>query len=168
MIEWSLLLSYFVENAEKEQKTLNLAIFAERLSELIFDAKKIARDVAKEIHIGKTTIYEYLSGTKMPSLANLIKLADYFECPTDYLLGLEAEPYERTFKACKPFPEQFKDILAYFDITRYKLERLTGIAQSALYYWAKGEKTPTVEKILIICEKLDCRVDFFIGRSNLR
>ena len=146
---------------------MNLPIFAERLSDLIFDSKKIAREISKEINIGKTTIYEYLSGTKMPSLANLIKLADYFKCSTDYLLGLENEQYELTFKTCKPFSDQFKDILEHFKISRYKLEQLTGIAESALYYWAKGQKTPTIEKILLVCKKLDCRVDFFIGRSNL-
>ena len=146
---------------------MNLGLFSERLSELIFESNKTARDVAREIGIGKTTIYEYLSGTKMPSLPNLIKLADYFYCSTDYLLGLEAEQYEKTFQVCKPFPEQFKEMLAHFGITRYKLEQMTEIAESALYYWAKGEKTPTVEKLILICKKLDCRLDFFIGRSTI-
>lgn len=147
---------------------MNLPVFAERLSELIFDSKKIGRDVAKEIGIGKTTIYEYLSGAKMPTLQNLIKTANYFHCSTDYLLGLESEQPNLTFKPCKPFPERFQEVLAYFGISRYKLEQMTGIAESALYYWAKGQRTPTIEKILLVCEKLDCRVDFFIGRSDLR
>ncbi|MBO5223643.1 MAG: helix-turn-helix transcriptional regulator [Clostridia bacterium] len=146
---------------------MNLPIFAERLSELIFDSKKIARDIAKEIDIGKTTIYEYLSGTKMPTLSNLIKLANYFSCSTDYLLGLESEQTNLTFRECRPFHEQFQIMLKHFGVSRYKLEKLTGIAESALYYWAKGQKTPTIEKIVLVCEKLDCRVDFFIGRSDL-
>ncbi len=147
---------------------MNLSIFAERLSELIFDSKKTARDVAGEMAIGKTTVYEYLSGQKMPTLRNLVKLADYFGCSTDYLLGLEQEQTELTFAPCKPFPERFQEILQYFAISRYRLEQITGIAESALYYWAKGQKSPTVENVLLVCEKLDCRVDFFIGRSNVR
>ncbi len=147
---------------------MNLSLFAERLAELIFDCKKAARDVAKDVAIGKSSIYEYLSGTKIPTLDNLIKLADYFACSTDYLLGLEEEQDGLTFQICKPFPERFQEILQYYAISRYKLEQLTGIAESALYYWAKGQKTPSVEKILLVCEKLDCRVDFFIGRSDIR
>ena len=68
---------------------MNLSIFAERLSELIFDSKKNTRDIAKQAGISKTTVYEYLAGQKMPTLQNLVKLADYFQCTTDYLLGLE-------------------------------------------------------------------------------
>ena len=67
---------------------MNLSLFADRLSELIFDRKKTVREVAQETDIGKSTVYEYLSGRKMPTLRNLVKLADYFGCSTDYLLGL--------------------------------------------------------------------------------
>lgn len=147
---------------------MNLSIFSERLSELIFDSNKIGREIAKDIGIGKTTIYEYLSGNKMPALSNLIKIADYFNCSLDYLLGLESEQENLTFIPCKPFSVRFNEVLKYFDITRYKLEKLTGISESALYYWAKGQRTPTIEKIVLICKKLDCRVDFFVGRSDLR
>lgn len=146
---------------------MDLHVFAERLSELIFDGKIVARDLAKEIGIGKTTVYEYLSGTKMPTLANLIKLADRFDCSTDFLLGLEPERYELVFKPCKPFCERFQEVLEHFHLSRYKLEQMTGIAESALYYWAKGLKTPSVENVLLVCETLDCRVDFFIGRSDV-
>ena len=147
---------------------MNLSMFAERLSELIFDSKKTARGVAKDAAIGKSTIYEYLSGTKMPTLGNLIKLADYFNCSTDYLLGLEEEQDTLTFHVCKSFPERFQEVLQHFAISRYRLEQITGIAESALYYWAKGQKKPTIENIILVCEKLDCRVDFFIGRSDVR
>lgn len=147
---------------------MNLSIFADRLSELIFDKKKKVREVAKDASVGKSTVYEYLSGQKTPTLHNLVKLADYFGCSTDYLLGLEEEQNELVFQPCKPFFERFEEVLQYFEITRYRLEKMTGIAESLLYYWAKGEKVPTIDNILLVCEKLDCRVDFFIGRSNVR
>lgn len=147
---------------------MNLSVFAERLSDLIFDNNEIARNIAKEVGIGKTTIYEYLSGNKMPTLINLVKLADYFNCSTDYLLGLEPEQFEQSFNKCKSFSERFNEVLTQLNVTRYKLEQLTGIAESALYYWAKGKRIPTIEKIILVCDKLDCRVDFFIGRSNVR
>ena len=146
---------------------MNLQLFAERLAELIFDSKLIARDVAKLVGVGKTTLYEYLSGTKMPTLNNLIKLAEYFICSTDYLLGLENEQFDLSFLPCKPFSVRFKEVLEHFKISRYKLEQITGIAESTLYYWAKGEKTPTIDSIVNVCKKLDCRFDFFIGRSKV-
>lgn len=146
---------------------MDLPVFAERLSELIFDSEKNAREVAKEIGVSKTTIYEYLSGAKMPSLSNLIKLADYFQCAIDYLLGLEPERPALVFQPCKAFPARFEEVLKHFGITRYKLEQLTGISESTLYYWAKGQKTPNAESLILVCKKLDCRVDFLVGRSNI-
>ena len=145
---------------------MDLSVFSERLSELIFDSKKVARDVAKDIGIGKTTIYEYLSGNKMPSLQNLIKIADYFNCSTDYILGLENEIYDTTFNECKSFHERFDKVLKAYGVTRYKLEKQTGIAESALYYWAKGKKLPTVESLITVCKTLDCRFDYLIGRTR--
>ena len=140
--------------------------FSERLSELIFESGQTVRELSSKIGVGKTPLYEYLSGVKMPSLANLIKIADYFQCSTDFILGLESENNERIFKKCKPFSVQFQESLTALGVSRYKLEKLTGIAESALYYWAKGQKTPSVESLTLVCKKLDCRFDFFIGRST--
>lgn len=146
---------------------MDLAVFSERLADLIFETGKIARDVAPEIGISKSTIYEYLSGTKMPTLQNLIKIADFFNCSADYLFGREEFVNGVTYKQCKAFSERFKEILAYYKLSRYKLEKLTGISESVLYYWAKGDKTPSVERIIHVCTLLDCSIDFFIGRTDV-
>ncbi|MGN0788298.1 MAG: helix-turn-helix domain-containing protein [Christensenellales bacterium] len=87
---------------------------------------------------------------------------------TDYLLGLEEESIDKTFLQRKPFAEQFRAMLDYFDVSRYRLEKMTGIAESVLYYWAKGQKSPSVESLVIVCEKLGCRLDFFLARSHER
>ena len=146
---------------------MNLEVFADRLSDLIFDNKKPVTDIAKEIGINKSTLYEYLLCERAPRICNLVKIADYFHCSIDFLLGLENEIPGLVFKECKPFPEQFKAILSHFNISRYQLKKLTGLAESVLYYWAKGQRTPTIESVLLVCEKLECRVDFFIGRSDI-
>ena len=146
---------------------MNLEIFADRLSDLIFDSKKSVTEVANEMGINKSTLYEYLLRERIPRLSSIVKIADYFNCSTDFLLGLEDEISGLVFKECKPFPEQFKEILSYFNISRYRLQKMTGLAESVLFYWSKGQKTPTLESVLLVCEKLDCRVDFFIGRSDI-
>lgn len=146
---------------------MNFDVFADRLSDLIFDSKKPVTTVAKEIGVNKSTLYEYLLREREPRIYNLVKIADYFNCSIDFLLGLEDEIPGLVFKECKSFPEQFKDVLSYFNISRYKLQQMTGLSESMLYYWAKGQRTPTIESILLVCKKLECRVDFFIGRSDI-
>ena len=144
---------------------MDLKLFAERLDELIFDKNIKVIDFAKQAGISKSTVYEYVSGKKVPTLKNLIKMADYFNVSTDYLLGIEKDVYTKTFKKCEDFSIRFNKILENFSISRYKLERLTGISESVLYYWAKGKTVPTVESLLTVCNALNCSFDSLIGRE---
>ena len=144
---------------------MDLKLFAERVDELIFEKNLKVTDFAKLSGISKSTVYEYLSGQKVPTLKNLIKIANYFNVSADYLLGLEKDVYTKTFKECEDFSIRFKKVLENFSISRYKLESLTGISESVLYYWAKGKTVPTVESLLTVCNALNCSFDYLIGRE---
>lgn len=45
-------------------------------------------DLGRIVGVGKTTISNYETGYSVPDLDILIKLAEYFQVTTDYLLGL--------------------------------------------------------------------------------
>ncbi len=45
--------------------------------------------LAKQQKISASLIYDWLTGKRLPSMENLIKLSDYFETSVDYLLGRE-------------------------------------------------------------------------------
>ena len=61
--------------------------FAYRLKELRKEKKKTQVEMAEYLGI-KTRAYQYYeSGEHYPEVPNLIKLADYFDVTTDYLLG---------------------------------------------------------------------------------
>ena len=144
---------------------LDLKLFSERVDELIFDKNLKAVEFAKLCGISKSTVYEYLSGRKMPTLKNLIKIAEFFNVSTDYLLGLEKDVYTKNFKSCISFSTRFNEVLKECSMSRYKLEQLTGISESVLYYWAKGKTVPTVESLLTVSSALNCSFDYLIGRE---
>ncbi|WP_337405235.1 helix-turn-helix transcriptional regulator [Porcipelethomonas sp.] len=48
--------------------------------------------IAKETGISQGLMNEYKSGKKSPNIQNLIKIADYLDCSTDYLLGRTDNP----------------------------------------------------------------------------
>ncbi|MCL2556742.1 MAG: helix-turn-helix domain-containing protein [Firmicutes bacterium] len=64
-------------------------IFAQRLVELRTQSDFSQRDLSKEISIPQSTIANWESGRFEPSFDTLIKIADYFDVTTDYLLGRE-------------------------------------------------------------------------------
>ena len=146
---------------------MNLSLFGERLSELIAENNLSVKDVVSGSNVSKTAIYSYLKGIKMPTLYNLIKLADFFKCSTDYIVGIEDQSYTQIFNPTTKFSTSFEKALTRLKISRYKLEKLTGISESTLYYWAKGITSPSVENLITVSEALDCSLDFLIGRVDL-
>lgn len=74
------------------------ATFAERLR-LLMEGTYIARPnkisqgmMAEHIGISRQAVNQYCTGATIPSLEVLIKIADYFNVTTDYLLGRTQDP----------------------------------------------------------------------------
>ena len=145
---------------------LNLSKFAERLSWLMFENNLSAVEFTSKLNCGHTTINRYLKGNRLPKTDLVVKMADYFHCTTDYLLGIDEESYCSAFVPCPPFHEHFKSVLEKRKITAQGLHELTQIPLSAIYYWLGGNYLPTIDKIVTIAEKLNCSVDYLLGRTK--
>lgn len=52
----------------------------------------------------------------------------------------------------------------HFGITKYRLQKLSGVPESAIYNWQNGVFKPKIDNIIRIAKALDCSVDFVIGR----
>ncbi len=65
-------------------KTINIKIKVLRLKLKITQA-----ELALKIGIPQSTISKWENGKREPSINQLITLAKFFKCTTDYLLGLE-------------------------------------------------------------------------------
>ena len=66
----------------------------ENLRLLRKNATLTQRKLAEKVNIPKTNIGHYEIGITQPSIENLIKLADYFGCSIDYLLGHQVDNQE--------------------------------------------------------------------------
>ena len=144
---------------------MNLSNFAERLKELIFEADLTVTKLSEILGCGNATISHYVTGRYLPTVEMTVKLADYFNCSTDFLLGLADENYNSVYKPCPPFNEQILNLCSYYNITRYKLQKLTGISESVIRYWVQGRTKPTIYNVEKIASKLNCTVDFVLGRE---
>lgn len=49
---------------------------------------KSAAEVAEQIGVSTNTLYSWEQGEKEPVSSNLMKLADFYGCSAEYLLGL--------------------------------------------------------------------------------
>ena len=69
-----------------------MTTFSVRLRELRTMKNLTQKQVAKKTKLSERGYQGYELGEKEPSLANIIKLADFFEVSTDYLLGRVDKP----------------------------------------------------------------------------
>lgn len=144
-----------------------LSIFAERLNDLMLDDNQISTEtLAAKVGVDSTAIRKYLRGLRIPSVRVLVNLADYFNCTTDFLLGLEQENYKRQFKKCPPFNERLAFLLKSKGKKKTQLQKQTNIPESAIYNWLRGDYEPSVENLDKIAEFFDCSIDYLLGRVD--
>lgn len=67
-------------------------MFTEIFVQYIADQNITAYRVAKETGISQGLMNEYKSGKKLPTLQNLLKIADYLDVSLDYLVGRTDKP----------------------------------------------------------------------------
>jgi transcriptional regulator with XRE-family HTH domain len=61
--------------------------FKERLRELREEAGLSMQQLASEIEVSNAAVCKWENGTAEPKVCYLIKLAEYFNCTIDYLVG---------------------------------------------------------------------------------
>lgn len=142
-----------------------LSKLAKRLKELMEEAELNVPALSNKVNIEQSAILRFVKAERLPSAASLVKLADCFDCTTDYLLGLSDILDDRSFKARPPFNEQLSFLLDHFKISKYRLEKETNIAEQTVINWHKGKYEPNVESLIKIAKYFGCSVDFVLGRE---
>ena len=144
----------------------NLSIFAERLDSLMFEKELNATKLANIVGVKIPTITRYLRAERTPSVENLVKLADYFNCSCDFLLGRVAEDYSTKFYTCPPFTEQLKELQKHYKCSWMEFYNKAKISASRFYEWKNGKRVPSLDCIILLAECFECSVDFIIGRTK--
>lgn len=137
---------------------------SENLKDLMNEAEINAPALALATGIDPSTILTLLRGEGLPYVDTLVSLADHFRCSTDYLLGLTDHLEDIPFKKRPPFSEQLTFLLNHFKITKYRLEKQTGLSEKTVNRWHNGKTQPTVESLIRLANYFDCSVDFILGR----
>ncbi|MDE7330603.1 MAG: helix-turn-helix domain-containing protein [Clostridia bacterium] len=146
---------------------MNLSKFSDVLENLIFDSGISKQDFAKAAKIPLPCIVSYTKNHRAPTVATLLKIADYFKCSTDYLLGREESRSATTFKKCPPFAEQLEFLRNYYKFKDFvQFRRATGLSKNRFLDWQNGKRQPSLENIIKMADCFDCRVDFILGRES--
>lgn len=82
-------LEFFISSDTKKGGTTMIHGLAERLQTLRKEKHLSQKEVANALDISVSILSNYESKERTPSLENLVALANFYRCSTDYLLGFE-------------------------------------------------------------------------------
>lgn len=142
-----------------------LSNFAENFSELIFESKITIDDFSQKLNINLSEIYRYKRKEYLPSTSNILKIADFFHCSIDELLGFTALSQNLNYRVTQPFKDTFKQILEQRGFTRYKFCKESNIAPSSVDDWYHGKRLPSVDNLIKLRKFFDCTIDYLFGRE---
>lgn len=145
--------------------------FQERLS-MLFKSERLSLATANtKIGISKTQLGKYLSGYYIPSLKNAIKLASYFNCSIDYLVGKD-DVKNKYIISNEPnfdkFLNRYKSLLIENNLNHYKITKQLGINRNNLDYWKKHKVLPSLDILTSLATTLQSSIEFLIGRTDYR
>ncbi len=144
---------------------MNLSKFAERLKEYMDEHGLNAPALAREIGAERSTINGLLRGAFAPSTEHFMRLAEYFDCSADYLLGLDEIPKRETkFLPVQPIAPRIRALLERDHISQYRLRISLNVSSSVTYRWLTGKSVPTVESLVKLARFFACSLDDLLGR----
>lgn len=146
-----------------------LLSFSERLKELMFDNELSYENLATQTAINIDYIYGWTSkkNQSLPTVANLVKLANCFNCTLEFLLGIAEDSYCNSFlQELPPLATRLKIVIAKYNYNLYKLGMATNTSTTTYYRWLNGKAYPNIESLIKIANELDCTLDYLIGREK--
>lgn len=117
-----------------------MSLFSDRLKNLREEKKMLAKELASSLNVEPATITNWEKGKRFPREDMLIRIADFFDCTTDYLLGrtdnrssiiyfgeLDNQPVEIEVDKDYPYdltPQDVENILKQLDSVGLNVEKL--------------------------------------------
>lgn len=139
--------------------------YSEVLNDLLLDNNMTITDLSKVTGISKGLLSISLRGISIPTIKNLIKIANYFNCSLDYLLG-RSENMKRypEARAGESFYNRLMYLLSKNHIKYYELQKGRDLPKSK-YFWKKGSM-PLVENLITIAEYFNVSIDYLLGLTD--
>ena len=139
--------------------------FQERLQELLIENNLSRLQLSKIIKISFETLNGYFNRDFYPELSIAIKLANYFQCSLDYLMGL-SEIYNNNDKNELSFIETINKLKKENNISIEKLMKAINMSETNFYRWQRGDNTPSMLSLISIAKYFDVSLDYLVGYTN--
>lgn len=139
--------------------------FQKRLTELLINNNLTQLKLGNAIGISSTAINGYFNENYYPALDVCKKLAKYFDCSINYILGL-SENKENKNTNTNDFFTNFNKLMKETKLSIKKTLENLQMSEHNYYRWRDGQIPKTVN-LVEIAEYFNVSVDYLIGYTRL-
>jgi len=105
-----------------------MSVFGSRLRELRLRKGSLGKELADILKVEPATITNWEKGNRFPKDDMLIKIADYFNCSLDYLLG-RSNINDSKIRECEKYPhsltpEELEKVLSILENIGFDIKKL--------------------------------------------
>lgn len=138
--------------------------FAERLLNLIYASGKCPSEIPDAIGVNRNVFFYFLIDKAVPDFQTIVRIAEFFNCSVDFLLGLNPFNNEKKYYACIPFSIRYRLLLSRYGVSKYKIQKDVGIPETVQRDWQTGQREPSVETAIRLARYFDLALDEMLGR----
>lgn len=135
--------------------------------------QKSQQEVCSALNIEQSTLANYENGKRMPKIEILIKIAEYYQCSVDFLLGIEksgGKDFSNFQVDNTEFALDFKmrtrELLAEQELSEDDFMRMTGFSKEEKDSYLYGNKLPDIEDLIKIAGVLSVSTDYLLDVSR--
>ena len=139
--------------------------FQERLQELLIENELSRLQLSKKIGISFETLNGYFNKNFYPELSVAIKIANYFDCSLQYLMGL-TDKYKCYDENELSFIDTLQNLMKEKHISIEKLMKSLNMSEANYYRWKKNDNKPAMQSLIAIAKYFDVTIDYLIGKTK--
>jgi len=142
-----------------------LSSFTDSLTELMQEKGLTHISLGNIIGVANPTIHGWKTGKHSINLSNALKLADYFQCSLEFLMGRTEIRLNYITQKCPPFYERLLAVMKRFGKSQYRINKDTSFSYGSFSQCKKGSD-PNIETLIILADYFDCTLDYLVGREK--
>ena len=142
--------------------------FLERIQELLDRDGLTYQQAAEESKIARKTIYGWLKYNIPPKTESLIKLARFFQCPIDFLIGETEETKIKFSDNPVSFSDRLKALIKEKKITAYRACMQLHIKTDIMSVWSNKGSLPSYTHLTSLIDYFGCSADYLLGLTDKR
>lgn len=151
--------------------------FTSRIKELMSENEINQRQLSLQCKIPYTTINGWFVKNQRPTIDYIDKIAEFFNCTVDYLLGRENDfgilDNENIVKNKNILINnsnsqcyRIRELRTEKKITQQEVANALGITYQAYAHYETGRRQPSPDQLILLADFFNVSVDYLLGRDN--